>query len=323
MPSPRGKSKALDRDQLVAAYRMARRYFRRNYVTGITLGEPIRIGELHEGRMALCIHVEQKHELRYVRKDQVFPREILGVPVDVVERRHRPQDLSDAEIFARQLDPIRPLRPGVALSTEDGNFGTLGMIVFDRTDRRPCVLSAAHVLQDGTSAVVVQPGANVGGLTIGRRSRVLLDSDGDAAIARLDGSRDFDITPLGLGAPRGIQPVRQEQRLTKSGARTGVTEGVVTSIGEISVHYDNRNTIPMHGFEIRPLDPTRGQVSDKGDSGSAWLDSETGDVVGLTVGGDPFSIPGLGDFALACHIGLVCKRLQISLDPEGLVPPPS
>ncbi len=316
------KVKQPSRAGIKAAFREARKYLRRPYVTGVTVGEPIRAGKLHERSVAICIHVEEKRARRHLPAEQIFPRQILGVPVDVVERIHRPHDMPDSEVLLRQIIPSRPLQPGVAISTQDGNFGTLGMIVFDRVDGAPCVLSAAHVFRAGTSSTVVQPGANAHGGPIGRVVRWLLDSDGDAAIARLDEELGANAEPLGLGiTPRRLRRVSLNQRLRKSSARTGITEGVVTSVGEISVLYGDGSTVTMHGFEIRPVDPTNlDEISDEGDSGAIWQETETGDAMGLTVGGDRFGAADPNEFVLACHLDLVFNRLQVTLDPDDHLP---
>jgi endonuclease G len=271
---------------------------------------------LHERVSAICIHVEEKRPRRFVPSEELFPKQILGVPVDIVERIHRAHSLPASDILARQILPNRPLHPGVAISAEDGNFGTVGLIVFDRVDGAPCLLSAAHVLRAGTTSTIIQPGANAGGTRIGQLTRWILDSDGDAAIARLDGGLETGSEPLGLEVVANrVEGVRLHQHLSKSSARTGVTEGVVSSVGEISVTYDDDTSIVMKGFEIRPVDLSKtDEISDQGDSGALWQDVDAGSAVGLTVGGDRFGVADPDEFVLVCHLSLVFDRLQITLD---------
>jgi endonuclease G, mitochondrial len=315
---PTRRSRGVSPSQEKAAFLLARRYLRRPYVTGVTLGEPIKRGKVQIGQRAICIHVEHKPARRFVPQGHLFPRTVLGVRVDVVERRHRAYELSDEEIFRRQIDRSGPVQPGLAISAPEFGFGTLGMIVFDREDGAPCLLSAAHIFGFAAGCVVLQPSSGASGTRVGVVTRMIADSDGDAAVARIDSDRKIAREFLGLGmTPRQVGRVKLQQQLAKSGARTATTTGVVTSIGEIKVPYRNHGPITMAGFEIRPVDPhdTR-EISDEGDSGAVWVDATSGDAVGLTVGGDPYGAFDRDEFTLACHVGIVIKRLQVSLDPD-------
>ena len=147
--------------------------------------------------------------------------------------------------------------------------------------------------------------------------------EGDAAIARLNNSRSIENVPIELSsAPQKLMKAFKDQRVMKSGAQTGVTRGIVHAVGEVTVDYGNLSKgylgkLTMLGFEVRPeTSGFTGALSDGGDSGSVWLDADTGDAVGLCVGGDKTG-DTLDEFSFACHLDLVFKELQISLTPPG------
>lgn len=303
-------------ERLAASLREASRFAHRPCVTGISIGEPSENGRVLEGQLAVCIHVREKFPERLLRKNQVLPRQVGGLRLDVEQRNHRPRELSDDELLRRQILPADPAQPGVEVGVEKVRPGSLGMIVYDRTDGSPCLLSAAHVLSGGPRATVYQPGWFNEAQPIGTIRRSVWDQEGDAAIAVLDRYRSFDATPLQGIRPTGIRRAQVGDLLEKSGAMTGVTRAKVKGVGSWDVPYAGRGTIPMQGFELRPVDPLdRSEISDGGDSGSLWYDPASGEAVGLTVAGDGGPVDG-DEWTLCCHLDLVFHRLQISLDPE-------
>ncbi|MGJ3562244.1 hypothetical protein ACR6C2_44935 [Streptomyces sp. INA 01156] len=84
------------------------------------------------------------------------------VPTDVIERSYTPQfrRVAEAESPVRKtrLDPIEP---GVSVGSVTVSAGTIGCIVYDKTDGAPYVLSNWHVLQGPRGELgveIVQPG---------------------------------------------------------------------------------------------------------------------------------------------------------------------
>jgi endonuclease G, mitochondrial len=312
---------------VVRAYRWALRFLRRPYVTGVAVGEPEQDGSCQvEEPPAVCIYVQEKMPLSLLRRDQVLPREIDGIRLDVIERTFRSRALSDVELLRRQLLPADPAQPGVQVGIAGRGAGSFGMVVYDRVSGSRCLLSAAHVLDGPADTLVFQPGTRNEALPIGSIVRSLLDHHGDAAIARLDRMRSIDGLPLGANLPlRGPREVRPKEILAKSGAETGVTRGVVSKMGQLSVTYPlpfHPTEIVMEAFELRPVDPQDSrEISDQGDSGSAVYDETTGEAVGLIVGGDAQGPANPDEYLLACHLLTVFDKLKISLDPNDRIHP--
>ena len=126
---------------------------------------------------------------------------------------------------------------------------------------------------------------------VSRRNRIgyvlRVDTRLDAVVALLDG-RGFDSYTRFLDTPRGPRAIRRSSepvlgsRVSKTGATTGLTEGVVAQAAGDS-------------YYVVPLAGATGQVSDGGDSGSIVVDSND-EAVGLLWGGDILRRPGQGDY---------------------------
>lgn len=314
-------------DELRRVHRRAlHRWAHRPQVTGVTMGRKIRQGR-HLDDLAIRVHVREKITARLLGKAELLPKEIDGVPVDVVQRTYRVQSLSLEEILLRKREVLDPIQPGigVGLAHPGASAGTFGLLVFDRRDGRPALLSAAHVLAAGArpGSEVLQPAPDNNGRagqhTIATLAGSLLGPEGDAAFARLNGMRRVNPLPLGLKRPvtRARGPEEGEV-LVKSGCRTGVTRARVESVGTIFVHYEHLGReIAMQGFELRTVEegnPANEEISRGGDSGSVWLDEESGEGVGLHVAGETHSAPE-AEHALACHLPVVLDELGLSLTP--------
>ncbi len=205
----------------------------------------------------------------------------------------------------------------VEVGVENAGAGTLGLLVYDRTDGSACLLSAAHVLSGRPRATVYQPGWDNEAQPIGTVRRTLWNGHGDATIAVLDRHRPLDDRPL-LGVDiTGVRRVRPGDILEKSGATTGLTRARVKTVGEWAVPYEARGPLWMQGFELRPVDPADlAEISDGGDSGSVWYDPQTGEGVGMTVAGDRLGPATADEWTFCCHLDTVFEKLRISLDPN-------
>lgn len=315
-----------DEKELDHAYRVAvRRFFSRSYVTGVTVGEKMKSGK-YLSETVVRVHVREKMPNSVLRKNQIFPKEIEGVRLDVIERVYQTRagsSLTREERRLRNLFPVYPLQPGVGVSRSGGEAGTLGLVVWDLETGAPGFLTAAHVFRQGhddptlaIDSVIVQPAFNQGWhpaeTTIARRYR--WDPDIDAAFVPFLLQRRLNSRPLGLD--EYTPQVRQAQRgdiVVKSGQTTGVTVGRVEAIGKIQV-----SGRTLQGFEIRPLvneNPLNEEISEGGDSGSIWFHRDSREPVGLNVAGDRVGTAGRDEHALACHLEGVLERLDVSLVP--------
>ncbi len=229
---------------------------------------------------------------------------ICGVPLDIIDARYFPsvqhsggddadgvfvgpletaRELDDGEQLLTGRGRVNPLVGGVSIGTLGGRAGTLGTIVWDRTDGSPCVLSNWHVLAGNGRAQVgqptFQPAIFDGGTekdTIAHLKRWHLGELGDAALAELDGGRNFASGEiLGMWHPvSGYQRPELNLEIRKWGRTTGFTEGFVDGVclatnidygGGFIRHFENQ-------FHIAPLF-AGDDVSQMGDSGSLVLTS--------------------------------------------------
>jgi hypothetical protein len=298
--------------QCLEAYQEARQFLRRSGTTGVSIGVPRKAGKWQDDQQAVCVHVAEKLPRSELDRRRLLPRKIAGTRIDVIQSNFRRRGLSTAELTARQWLPALPIQPGVQISTRTGDPGTLGLFVYDRTDGALCALSVEHVLSGPAQTPVLQPGWRNAALALGRIRRSMRTCDGEAAIAVVEAGRPTNAVPLGLGAaPTGIAGLRAGMRLVKSGATTGVTQATVKSAGSYEV-----SGLCFNGFLLAPLnDHDISEIAAQGDSGSVWIDQDTGNAVGMTIGGEPNDDWNAEEWVIVCPLDLVFQKLGISLSP--------
>ncbi len=306
-------------------------------VTAVDLGFKWSDGQMTD-QLAIRVHVNKKLPLLEIAEEDRFPKEVEGVPVDVIEATYGVQELPNPESqleFAvdgrhRRFDDI-PI--GVSIGSPNTTAGTLGAKVFDEETGQAMILSNWHILVGALPAVtgtpIWQPGAADGGRSdnniFAELARFILGPY-DAAVAKLTGSRPVKSETL-EGTP--IEDVTSPQlgmRVWKSGRTTGLTQGFIDGINmTLSMNYgaagvrtlrDVLRIIPVPGSP-----PT--EISAGGDSGSVWVDQVTGKAIGLHFGGEVGNAP---EHALANDIVPVINWLQVQFpaqrEPEVPIPDP-
>lgn len=313
--------------QLQQAYEEAREdYIGRENVTGVDIGYKYVEGHRTDD-IVVRIHVKEKREL--VPEAEMFPEEINGIPVDVIQAVYQVQLQVAMELSSLRQTRHNPIQPGLSISHPKVTAGTLGAIVYDHATGRPCILSNWHVLVGSSDASpgdpIIQPGFADGGKLpqdkVGHLERSILDRNGDAAIAFLDTPPDrlFELAQFETGAV--IYSARNAQVgevLEKSGRTTGVTRGKVDGYGAYKISYSvGERTI--ESFKIVSVidgNPDNKEISSGGDSGSIWYDPETKAAVGLHFAGETNPSP-MQEHAIACHLPRVLAALNISLTPTA------
>ena len=170
--------------------------------------------------------------------------------------------------------------------------GTLGMIVV--SGGSPFLISARHVLaknRPGVGDAICQP---AGTKTIAIVERV---SDRlDCASARLADGQAYALEILHIGALTAPRDPVEGMCVIKTGAATGVTEGRITRVDGDEI-------------TIRPLSdfPLEYQLSDTGDSGAIWVESESRAPIGLHYSAQS----GGASIAYALPLGTVLRELQL------------
>ena len=272
-------------------------------VTGIGVGYKLRNGRIVQ-RCAIRIHVEKKFLPHYLPEDELFPKEIEGYPVDVLEAVYYPHNCEP------RTDRYTDLVGGIAI-TNRNNYpyvGTLGYRVYDCGSDEEYLLGSWHVLygrpgsQDGEPVDQPRPlGQNTN--YIGKSAFGIRDSRVDCALVKLDGYRSF--IPMTEGFPnlqiRGITEARVGMEVIKSGV-TGLAYGTIEGIDDVTVKYADGNHLFNEQIHILNI-PGKTFCVSEGDSGSIWIDSATHCAVGLHVGGS-------GNFAIANHMHDVIDTLE-------------
>lgn len=229
---------------------------------------------------------------------------ICGVPIDVINATYRPSivhpggdadrgvfvkapkrgvEQQDDELLLVGRGRVNPLVGGVSIGSVTEQAGTLGTLVWDRTDGTPCILSNWHVLAGTTGARVGQPTYQPARFDGGTENDVVaylkrwhLGEQGDAALAELASRRHYASGEvLGLWHPiSGYLEPELNMEVRKWGRTTGFSQGFVDGI-QLATNIDYGGGFVRYfrdQFHIAPL--YRGEdVSQVGDSGSLVVTS--------------------------------------------------
>ncbi|WP_068406104.1 hypothetical protein [Labrenzia sp. OB1] len=311
----------ISREQCDAAMMEARRRFghRRN-VTGFDVGYRWDGGKRTEGLCAR-IHVAAKIPIPELEAAEVFPAEIDGVHLDVIQGPYR-VNLTTLPADHRVRSPY--LMGGLSCGRVNEGTGTIGAVVIDQATGRPALLSNWHVLAGPRAMVgdpIVQPGQIDSGVPVrdevAMLSRWMLETGGDAAIAEIGGVRPW--LPLQYGNFSVTGKARDPELgeiLCKSGRTTGFTRARVDGEGFYRLLYEVQPGVKemreIKGFKLVPIQPGNPgdvELSSGGDSGSFWQSEGSGDAVGLHFAGEGNSDPAL-EHSIACYLTTVLKRLN-------------
>lgn len=303
-------------------------WLQRGGVTAVDLGFKWSQGEM-TGRLSLRVHVAKKKDEADLDESEIFPEEIDGLPVDVIEATYAPQALVDAkpavsvEGRGNRWDDI-PL--GVSVGCKYSTAGTLGAKVIDLESGDEMILSNWHVLagrQNVEPGIAIwQPGWIDGGTreenTIAELARWVLGPF-DAAVARLNGARPVQTKTIeGRVIEESTSP-RLGMLVWKSGRSTGFTEGFVDGIKmKVPLNYGVAGVHMLEKvFRIIPRPGSvPGEISIGGDSGAVWVDEESGKAAGLHFAGELGNTP---EHALAHDVASVMETLEVRL--PGQSPP--
>ena len=216
-----------------------------------------------------------------------------------------------------------PIQPGLSVGHHNVSAGTLGAMVFDRETGKPGILSNWHVLVGSSAAKpgdpILQPGRADGGTNVqnvvATLTRSILDENGDAAVALLNGTRRFVAEQFGSGVSlASARTVRRDDIVEKSGRTSGVTRGRVDGVGRYFIDY-SVGRVGVDGFKIVTIkkgNPDNEEISSPGDSGSVWYSPVSKEALGLHFAGETDFEPG-EEHALACHMPRVLTALNASL----------
>ena len=311
----------------VAAYRKALgKYGGESGVTGVDVGFLYDAEGTRTDEQGVRVHLAAGVPITVFRHEKEFHGDVGGVPISFVRatyRRHHRLQLMDDPGVGREWY-ANPLSPGVNIAGGANSGGTLGLIVQRRADGAIHLLSNQHVFVDGDAKTVLQPSrahkAREPENVVATLTDSILDVDGDAAIARFNDSRPLD--PVQWGTDVLVTTARMPhlgEKVSKSGARTDVTHGIVDGCGRYYLPAENGLTYrEMDGFRVVP-EKEGDDLSGFGDSGAVWYSSADRQGVGLHVGGQTAADPR-GEHSIACYLPRVLDRLGV--DPLKEAPRP-
>ncbi len=319
-----------DMDKAVEIFEKIRdEWMKRPGVTAVDLGFKWSEGKMTD-QLSIRVHVVRKKDKDELTDEELFPKEVNGIPVDIIEATYTPQALADSKPEAAASGrgirhDVIPL--GVSVGCRHSTAGTLGAKVFDRDNGEAMILSNWHVLAGRTDVEaglpIWQPGWVDGGTrdenTIAQLTRWVLGPY-DAAVATLTGQREVKTTTAEGRPIEDIGKPTLGMMVWKSGRTTGYTEGFVDGVKmRVALSYRQAGTHQLEEvFRIVPR-PGAGdiEVSLGGDSGSVWVDEATGRAVGLHFAGEAGDSP---EHALAHDINFIVDTLGVRFPAQA--PPP-
>ncbi|HQD40287.1 MAG TPA: hypothetical protein PLC26_07130 [Bacillota bacterium] len=151
-------------------------------VVGVGIGRK-KVRNRDQDTLSIVVMVEQKLPLTALAAESVVPKEIDGIPTDVVEvgKVHSLAGLAQAQEveypdvpLAQRREKWRPAHPGVSIGHYKITAGTFGAVVIDRRTKKPLLLSNNHVLANSSGGCgrhrrakkgdpILQPGSLDGG----------------------------------------------------------------------------------------------------------------------------------------------------------------
>jgi hypothetical protein len=274
-------------------------------VHGVGIGQKETRGRC-TGEPAVRIFLEHKRPRSQLAPSELFPRWFEGLPTDVVAER-RPRLCVDgiwtvgaSNGERAQLDKVRPLIGGTAISRKGLSGGTLGFFL-TAADGRVFAVTNHHVLfAAGTDPFTnhetgqPEPKDSCTGCcrsTIGRVADLTNRDMIDVVLVQLDPGEKWKAEVRGVTGPivghHDISPseiTSQTFEVQKSGARTGLTGGIVwetVTLGTMNGrNYPGMLRIVAHNDSAHPQQGT--SFIWPGDSGAALLTLDR-KVAGLCV----------------------------------------
>ncbi|WP_337041998.1 hypothetical protein [Emticicia sp. 17c] len=300
-------------DKMVAMLpKLEHEYFKRPEITSLAVAIKIINGKPTD-KLSFTFGVNKKLPLNEVKNP--IPATIAGYPTDVEEFELIKFDKQ--VLVASRDEKTDPLIGGISISANGtirqggkdiaGN-GTLGAMVRNGSDDRPFMITNAHVL----AGVGTKPGGDVcqqskwqttleychdcATLTefyhenvSFRRGGASIEAYLDCAIARkgwfrnADIGKIYDVSSLVSGFA-AITAGLLGKEVSKSGIKTGVTKGTITSIAkDVKIDdFDGKSIIAKNTIAVSG---TGKLFSDTGDSGSVTFLTSTMEMVGLVFAG--------------------------------------
>lgn len=290
-----------EQDQLYKkAAKAIRGYAARPDITDIEFGVKLINGAVTD-QLCIRFNVKMKESLEALKSNIILPKELDGFPVDVVDFNHTLQTST--------LPPqsrIRPLMGGTQILSEvfvsdPYAYGTMGGIL--NIQGQNLAITNYHVLYGAVPPEVVKQ--YYAGKARVYQNLFSPSSDNTIGITNVifDQALDFALFAIAepanntqslngingiIDALSAVRPIYGQTRVKKTGAKTGVTFGLVTGQSLL-------NPARISIISDPASQPKEQPISDGGDSGSLWIvnDNSTAiKIVGLHCQGDGLQSAG-------------------------------
>jgi len=269
-------------------------------VVGVGIGFKMTDGQLVE-EIVFQVFVEEKKSLDEIPPEQMIPRQIRGIPTDVmtVLRASVQADPTPGDLQKKR----RPLAAGIQIQNNKKITSTSGQTTTIQTSagtlgcfaRRSGDNTGTYVLSN--EHVMLALGASVGDKlaqdeyvdciccdcnVIGIITAAVNNNVVDCAIAKLESDIAIVNEIVGIGTIQGTTPqssLAAGDPVRKVGRTTGLTSGTIFSVSAPVINdgktYNNQIIIA----------PSSGRFSDHGDSGSVVINAAAR-IIGLLFAGD-------------------------------------
>lgn len=264
-------------------------------VTYIDYGYKIINGNMNTDRLAIRVHVIKKREKSELHSEEIIPKEIHGIETDVIENVWVRNSIILQQRFINLQGGVQIINPKLQIA------GTLGCVLFENGTGNLLGLTAAHNLTNGNVGTqgdrIYQPNLDTLNVNDFIGLSHSISKPLDAATILLNNSRNIIPKAITNGSNnfmlQGVSSPQMGMIVFKIGCATDQTTGVIDGVG------------PDEKFTISTInDPV---LSDFGDSGAIWVDTQTGHGVGLHIEGNPITKKR----ALASSLSKIMKALHL------------
>lgn len=272
-------------------------------VANIGVGYTMTKGKINEEEFGIVVFVAKKFPESELQPGEVMPKQLEGIKVDIIEIN--PVEHSPYNVFQNLIG-------GISISNSNlTGGGTLGVLLKDNETNQPVGLTNWHVIKNKTGKIgdaIVQPAWKPSSShSIGNLLR--WDLNLDCAIFSVNQNRSVNRIDNLYNIPGKVRSTIQNPligtRVVKSGARTGVTYGIINFISHDLVD------ITITANPDKPA--LNNEISRPGDSGSFWVtDNASPLAIALHWGGDGENTPK-DEFAYTKNANFVFKKLNVSL----------
>ncbi len=277
-----------------------------NGVFEVALGFPIINDKMDFSALEILVYVHQKKPVKDLSEAEIIPEELEGVKIDIIESH--PQEQNNLDDILDGI--VNPLLGGIKIgSVKLNNSGTLGMIVQHQTNGKLLGLTNWHVIKRRKGRrgnPIVQPGYKPNSIKYRIGNLYRWNKKLDCAVFEINKHRKLNAANSIYEINGKINKTQEPfigMKVMKTGAKTGLTHGIVSSVSSDKIKI---RMVP------NPAKPSiDNELSDAGDSGSIWVTDEAKPkAVALHWGGDK-SQSAITEFSLANSLNVIFKTLEL------------